>query len=167
MAILVPLALAVVGILIADEIKAWLPTITEWLLNFAVKSLPEAERERCLEEWSADLQSFPEGAVKCLRAFDLSRASMRIRWSILRGNIARQAIWHLRGWYLRIWFFLLLKTISRLHSRLKVFSARRGLKEGSVLSEDASRAFVNEHARMEILILKKSVTTLEKFSRKS
>jgi hypothetical protein len=167
MAILVTLALAVVGTLMADEIKAWLPTMTQWLLSFAVKRLPEPERERRLEEWSADLQSFPEGAVKCLRAFDLSRASMSIRWSYRRGNIASQAIRHLRVWYLRIWLFLVLKTVSRLQSRLKVFSARRGLTEGSVLGEEASRSFVNENARIEMLILTTSFKACVRFLGKS
>jgi len=167
MAALVTLALAVVGILMADEIKAWLPTVTQWLLNFAVKRLPEAERERRLEEWSADLRSFPEGAIKCLRAFDLSRASMSIRWSYRRGYIASQAIRHLGVWYLRIWLFVVLKTISRLQSRLKVFSARRGLTEGSVLTEEASRAFLNENARIAMLILAKSLKACERYLGKS
>jgi hypothetical protein len=166
MATLLTLALAVVGMLMADEIKAWLPTITQWLLNFAVKRLPEAERERRLEEWSADLQTFPEGTLKCLRAFDLSRASISIRWSYRNREMASWTTSRLKSWYLRIWLFLLRKAVTRLQARLKAFLAGRGLTEGSVLSEEASRAFLDDYARMEMLVLKKSVTALEKLSGK-
>jgi hypothetical protein len=165
MAILAALALAVVGALMADEIKTWLPTITQWLLNFAVKRLPLTERERRFEEWSADLQSFPEGTVKCLRAFDLSRASFGILWSYHDRELAGWITSQLRVWQLRFWLYLVHKTANRMQKRLKNFRSERGIADGSELTQEESRIFVEEYLSIERLILKKSTTGLEAYQK--
>jgi hypothetical protein len=38
---------------IVVELYVWLPKISEWLLEFAVRQLRAEDQERCLEEWKA------------------------------------------------------------------------------------------------------------------
>jgi len=62
----------------ADEAKAWLPALAEWLVGVAVNRLDECERERYREEWSADLLTFPGEISKCVRALGMVCAGLRI-----------------------------------------------------------------------------------------
>ncbi len=160
MAVLLTLALAVIGKLLADEIKLWLPQISHRLLDLAVKCLPREERERRHEEWAADLQSFPEGVVKCLRALDLSRAGISIDCSYRSRKMVTAARLRLVRWYLTFWLRVMAKTASRLQSRLVVFRTERGLAEGADLSREQENAFETEFARIEMLILATSARAL-------
>lgn len=70
--------LALAAKLAADETKAWLPLISEHLLQIAVLRLPETQRERYREEWAADLASYPGEVSRTFRAIGLLVASWRI-----------------------------------------------------------------------------------------
>lgn len=55
---------ALLGKLAADEIKAWLPWITEQLIQAAVRKLPAERQERYNEEWRSHLNDLPSGLAK-------------------------------------------------------------------------------------------------------
>jgi hypothetical protein len=67
----------VVGVLIV-EIYAWLPKISKWALERAVRRLPAEERERCREQWTADLDGLPDTTVKLIYGFGCFIAAHRI-----------------------------------------------------------------------------------------
>lgn len=46
------------------EAYAWIPKISNWLLDRAVRKIHADEQQRCREEWSADLNAIPDGMVK-------------------------------------------------------------------------------------------------------
>ena len=48
----------VIGLLIV-EVYAWLPKISEWLIERAVQRLRSEDQDRCREEWKAGLDAFP------------------------------------------------------------------------------------------------------------
>jgi len=68
MAILIRIIEAAVARIAADEVKAWLPWLSDRLLNLAVNRLPHDQRERFREEWAADLECFPSGIAQVVRA---------------------------------------------------------------------------------------------------
>jgi hypothetical protein len=70
---------AMIAKLGADEAKAWLPTMTEWLLEIAASRLPVSEQERYREEWRADLLAFPGEFSKGIRALGFVCAAFRMR----------------------------------------------------------------------------------------
>lgn len=46
------------------EAYGWIPKISNWLLDRAVRKIHADEQQRCREEWSADLNAIPDGMVK-------------------------------------------------------------------------------------------------------
>ena len=54
--------------ILADECKAWLPWITERVIQHAVRKLPTNQRERCGEEWRSHLDQRPGNIVKLIEA---------------------------------------------------------------------------------------------------
>ena len=75
----------VVGVLLV-EAYAWLPKISEWLIERAVRRLPVETQERCREEWKADSHSLPNSGVKLLHALSLSCAANQINIDILEAK---------------------------------------------------------------------------------
>jgi lipopolysaccharide/colanic/teichoic acid biosynthesis glycosyltransferase len=69
---------SIVSRAIADELKAWNPTLVDKLTSIAIKRLPPDHRERFAEEWESDLDSIPGGISKVLYAFGLIQAAGRI-----------------------------------------------------------------------------------------
>lgn len=61
------------------EVYAWLPKASGWLLNLAIRSLPDEERERCQEEWTAALEALPNTLAKLLHAVSFVVAACTIR----------------------------------------------------------------------------------------
>jgi hypothetical protein len=55
---------AVLARLIADELKAWSPWITQKLIKAAVSQLAESQRERFSEEWLSHLNEIPGDLTK-------------------------------------------------------------------------------------------------------
>jgi hypothetical protein len=82
MAILTNIIEAVAIRLTADEAKSWLPWLNSKLLSLAVSRLPCDQRERFREEWAADLESFPSGIARTVRACGMVWAGWIIGGSI-------------------------------------------------------------------------------------
>lgn len=79
------LALAVGGLiraifsrLIGDEVKSWMPWFTQRLLQIAVECLPEAQRERCSEEWASHISDVPGEIGKLVTATGCVWAGLEI-----------------------------------------------------------------------------------------
>jgi lipopolysaccharide/colanic/teichoic acid biosynthesis glycosyltransferase len=72
------IVLAVISRLVADDVKAWLPRITRHLIEVAVRRLPEDQRERYVEEWTAFIDDTPGDLSKICRAASLSWAALSI-----------------------------------------------------------------------------------------
>ena len=71
MKIIIPLILAVVGKLAADELKAWLPRLATLLKDRAVRRLPQVYRARYDEEWASSLLEVPGDLSKTFFALSL------------------------------------------------------------------------------------------------
>jgi hypothetical protein len=54
--------------LLADEFKAWSPTVADYLKRRAVLFLPQELRERYQEEWASDLNETPGEIGKLIKA---------------------------------------------------------------------------------------------------
>lgn len=52
----------VTGVLIR-EIIAWLPRLSDWLINRALRRVPEAEREENRARWFAEQKALPDAAL--------------------------------------------------------------------------------------------------------
>jgi len=61
-----------------DELKAWVPWITEWLVKRAVAVLPEERRERFEEEWRSHLDDVPGQIGKLIVALGLLTAAQKM-----------------------------------------------------------------------------------------
>jgi hypothetical protein len=44
---------------LTDEFKVWTPWLTDWLTQYAVRKLPENQRERFAEEWRSHINDTP------------------------------------------------------------------------------------------------------------
>lgn len=67
----------VIGILIV-EAYAWLPKISEWLIEWAVQRVRSEDQDRCREEWKADLDALPNSIFKFVHALSNLSAPHRI-----------------------------------------------------------------------------------------
>lgn len=67
----------VIGILIV-EAYAWLPKISEWLLEWAVQGLRSEDQDRCREEWRSGLDALPNTVIKLVHALSFLGAAHRI-----------------------------------------------------------------------------------------
>jgi hypothetical protein len=63
---------------IVVELYVWLPKISEWLLEFAVRQLRAEDQERCLEEWKAQLDDLPNTIVRLVHALSFTAAARQI-----------------------------------------------------------------------------------------
>jgi lipopolysaccharide/colanic/teichoic acid biosynthesis glycosyltransferase len=84
--ILATLILAILGRVIGDEAKAWLPWIATRIKQIAVRRLPPQCRSRYEEEWESDLLSVPGDLSKILYAVSLLRGAAGI--SVLEMDIS-------------------------------------------------------------------------------
>lgn len=83
---------ACIGDLLAEELKAWLPRITEHLIRCAIKILPNDQRERYGEEWRSYVGEVPGQLSKLCAAFGLIRAAYVIAdLRLVQGLLARLA----------------------------------------------------------------------------
>jgi hypothetical protein len=67
----------IVGIIIM-EAYAWLPLISNWLLDRAVKQLRQQDQDRCREEWMAGLAALPNTFARLFHAISFIPAAQRI-----------------------------------------------------------------------------------------
>jgi len=79
--IVTTLAVAVAAKLIADELKASAPSVTQRALKTAVSILPQDLRVRLSEEWAADVQSYRGEFAQSLRAVGLCWAAVQIQFA--------------------------------------------------------------------------------------
>jgi hypothetical protein len=63
---------------VTDEFKAWTPWLTDRLTRYAVRKLPENQRERCREEWRSDINDTPGEIGKIYWALGLLLAPSRM-----------------------------------------------------------------------------------------
>jgi hypothetical protein len=75
--------LAIVGAalsrLIADDVKAWTPKVTQSLTRHATSRVPQEQRARVEEEWQAELDHIPGHASKLIFAVGIFWGANRIR----------------------------------------------------------------------------------------
>ena len=79
MEFLVALGISALTGLLVVELYVWLPKVSEKLLRIAIKRLPEPDKERCLEEWSAALAALPNTVVRLWHAASFIVAARTIR----------------------------------------------------------------------------------------
>jgi hypothetical protein len=72
------LAVAVTSRLITDDVKAWIPRVTERIIAHAVSKLPEDQRSRFLEEWQSYVSDTPGDICKLRAAFGFVVASWKM-----------------------------------------------------------------------------------------
>ena len=80
--LLIAAALTLVGAafskLLADEFKAWAPTIVSSILAVAVKALPPSQRDRAAEEWTSHVNELPGDLSKIVCACGCILAAWKI-----------------------------------------------------------------------------------------
>jgi hypothetical protein len=83
------IVLAILGLLAAslrklltDELKAWLPSLIEMILLFAVKKAPVSLRDRYAEEWRAHLNEIPGELTKLSAALGFVCATRKMNAAI-------------------------------------------------------------------------------------
>jgi hypothetical protein len=67
----------VIGILIV-EAYAWLPKLSEWLIDRAVQPLRSEDQNRCREEWMAGLAALPNTLIRLVHALSYIGAAHKI-----------------------------------------------------------------------------------------
>lgn len=76
-------AVAISYALMADELRAWLPYLSRWLVRSAARQLPPVERERYEEDWLAELAAWQDRPLSgCAKAAHIRWGARRIRCSI-------------------------------------------------------------------------------------
>ena len=64
--------------LMAEDFKAWVPRLTRHAIQRAVRKLPNDQRDRLAEEWTADVADTPGDLSKLIFACGFMRASRKI-----------------------------------------------------------------------------------------
>jgi hypothetical protein len=64
--------------LAADEFKAWLPTMINYLIGWAISLLPEDKRERYAEEWRSHIDETPGDIGKLIVGLGLPPAAWKL-----------------------------------------------------------------------------------------
>jgi hypothetical protein len=78
---------AVLAGLAADEFGAWTPSMIRNLIKFAVRRLPENQRERFHEEWQSHVNDVPGRVGKLLVAAGFSIAAYDLVWNDRRNQV--------------------------------------------------------------------------------
>jgi hypothetical protein len=76
---LVTFASVIAAKLLGDEIKAWLPWMTQRTVDLSVRFLPEDQRERFREEWLGHVSEIPGDVGKFVVALGFIHAGLGIR----------------------------------------------------------------------------------------
>lgn len=79
MGLIETIIVGVAVVLLATEVQAWLPWLTERILRHAVRRLPESLRDRYDEEWRADINDRPGMLSKFVSACGLLVAGNKLR----------------------------------------------------------------------------------------
>jgi hypothetical protein len=73
------IATTIIGRLLSDDAKEWLPWLTRHLIERAVDRLPKHQREKHREEWNSDVNEWPGNLAKVYRAWGFLSAAKDIR----------------------------------------------------------------------------------------
>src|SRR5690349_10493989 len=73
---------------VANEFRAWTPTLVDFLISRAARKLPEDQRERYEEEWASYVRDIPGETGKVVSAIGLMFASQRMAWEFAEGVFA-------------------------------------------------------------------------------
>jgi hypothetical protein len=76
----------VIGILMV-EAYAWLPKLSEWLIDKAVQPLRNEDRDRCREEWEAGLEALPNTLIRLVHALSYVGAAHRINTEVSESKL--------------------------------------------------------------------------------
>jgi hypothetical protein len=76
----------VIGILMV-EAYAWLPKLSEWLIDKAVQPLRNEDRDRCREEWKAGLEALPNTLIRLVHALSYVGAAHRINTEVSESKL--------------------------------------------------------------------------------
>ena len=79
----VAILVSVTSRLLAEDVKAWRPKLTDWLISRAVLRLPADQRERLNEEWRSHVNETPGGLTKVWCAIGYSRAARTVSELVL------------------------------------------------------------------------------------
>jgi hypothetical protein len=109
MGILTAAVVAVLGLLgatlsklLADEFKAWAPSLTSRILAVAARALPPSRHARCAEEWEAHVNETPGDLGRLLVACGCVLAAWKMKISRDRQERERQRERD-RNWKQRLW----------------------------------------------------------------
>lgn len=80
--LLIPIGGSVLARLMADEFKAWTPSMVSRLIAIAVQLLPDGERQRWTEEWHSHATDIPGEISKFVFALSLLVAASRMSISL-------------------------------------------------------------------------------------
>lgn len=75
---LMSLFLGVMAKLLGNEIEAWIPVVSERIIEGAIRKLPENQQERLREEWRAHLEECPGHFAKLWHAIGCLRGAFII-----------------------------------------------------------------------------------------
>ncbi len=78
--------IAVTARVVGDDVKEWLPWITQRLVARAVSRLPDEQRDRFEEEWWANIDELPGNLAKVYEAWQCLSASKAIHHIALSGD---------------------------------------------------------------------------------
>jgi lipopolysaccharide/colanic/teichoic acid biosynthesis glycosyltransferase len=84
------LLIAIVGPLLAAEIKAWSCWLRQKLRRMAVAKLPKKCRDRYDEEWESGIEEIPGQLFKLIYAIGLLRAAAEIRNAATKGAVRHE-----------------------------------------------------------------------------
>ena len=82
---------AMFGRILADDLKAWCPSVTEHLIDLAVRRLPQDLKKRYAEEWRAHIAEIPGEISKLFCAIGFVWAGWRV-WEALRIDRLRSLV---------------------------------------------------------------------------
>jgi lipopolysaccharide/colanic/teichoic acid biosynthesis glycosyltransferase len=78
-------ASTIIGKIAADEAKAWLPRLSRFLVDRAIRRLPDDYRARYTEEWESDILELPGELSRVIYSAGLVKAASNIR-KVSRGQ---------------------------------------------------------------------------------
>lgn len=81
------LLLGILLSILAADFSAWFPRLTDMVLKFACRFLPEEYRDRFYEEWSADCRTIPGQFSRFIYAFHFVWAGLCMRQNLSFGVI--------------------------------------------------------------------------------
>lgn len=98
MDLVIYIALLIIGIIVAtvpkilaEEFKAWAPTLAGRITDWAVRHLSEEDRGRCHEEWHGHLEQTPGYCAKIAAAFGFVLAGRAISAERAKALVSKSA----------------------------------------------------------------------------